>query len=268
MPCSGLGDFISIATRSLLLLIAFAPFVVAPQCMAGTGGIFSSNNPRRKVQIIVPIETPTSIPAGPGSQVAPRSSTPSFPSTPGVLLDSGKQSAQDPSLPLHGIKPLTTPVKAPSDGQGQGLSGSAAINSGQQGSVESFFQVRSSNVYRQSADFRDDKTTASLTSELRTEPQRRSKSAVGAPGRFLWHALDNMGVPMFFGKHDDDLDPTLRDGYTSPSSTATIKNMNVDSHDRGATDSSANAQSTNSHKIPESELEGTDSSVKNNDQMP
>jgi hypothetical protein len=186
-------------------------------------------------------------------------------------LDTGNQSVPgdtNPSLPLHGIKPSTTPVKAPIDGQGRGLSGSAAINTGQQGSVESFFQVRSPNVYRQSTDFRDDKTTAKLTSELRAEPQRRSKSAVGAPGRFLWHALDNMGVPMFFGKHDDDLYPTLRDGYMSPSSTATIKNMNVDSHDRGATDSSANAQSTNSHKIPESELQGTDSSVKNNDQMP
>jgi hypothetical protein len=254
----------------MLLLLAVAPFVVAPQCIAGTGGIFSSNNPRRKIQIVVPIETPTSIPGGPGSQVAPRSSTPGYPSSlgAGVLLDTGNQSGPiDPRLPLHGIEPSKTPSKTTSDHQG--LSGSAAINAGQQGSVESFFQVRAANVYRQSADFNDDKTTASLTSEFSAAPQRRSKSVVGAPGRFLWHALDNMGVPMLFGKHDDDLDPTLRNGYTSPSGIDRRKTMTIDNLDPGATGSSAvNAQSSNLHKIPESELEGTDSSVKNNDQMP
>ncbi len=78
---------------------------------------------------------------------------------------------------------------------------------------------------------------------------------------------------MFFGKSDDDLDPSLRQGYSSQSyssaATPEAKPVRTIDQSKAATEGSAvRAQSQGPHKIPESELEGTDSWVKENDQMP
>jgi hypothetical protein len=265
MPDKGVFS-ISITTRTLIIVLVSAPFVVAPQSIAGTGGIFSSDNPRRKVQTVVP-ETPTTLQGAPGSQVSPRN--PGFQPVPATSLDNG-QPLPNPnsSLPLHGVN---SPSTSPGPGD------SSLVNPALQGSVESFFQVNSADVFRQSPDFRNDKTTEKLSAELTEEPQRRSKSAIGGSGRFFWHVLDNVGVPMFFGKNDDDLEPTLRRGYPSPTKTDYKSIGGSGSRDLDATNGSAtsspplnlqppNPQPPSSHKIPESELNGT--SVKDNDQTP
>ncbi len=85
--------------------------------------------------------------------------------------------------------------------------------------------------------------------------------------------MDNAGVPMFFGKNDDDLDPSLRQAYSSHgyprATTIETKPVRTTDQSKGATEGSAViAQPQGPHKIPESELEGTDSWVKDNDQMP
>lgn len=95
--------------------------------------------------------------------------------------------------------------------------------------------------------------------------------------------MDNAGVPMFFGKNDDDLDPSLRQGYSGQAdwnrASSEVRDSSrfgsrrsgpeVTDQSKAATEGSAvNAPSQSPHKIPESELEGTDSWVKDNDQMP
>jgi hypothetical protein len=80
--------------------------------------------------------------------------------------------------------------------------------------------------------------------------------------------MDNAGVPMFFGNKDNDLDPSLRQGYES-SILSQSKALKSDQASAGATAGSASgAPSHGPQKIPESELEGTDSWVKDNEQMP
>ena len=171
----------------------------------------------------------------------------------------------------------------------RGLSGSAAVNSNQgTGSVESFFQIDNNGRVPAASYTSNNKTASRLLSEFNSpEP---TKSAAGAPFRFLWHVMDNAGVPMFFGKSDDDLDPSLRLGYRSqgafrggdgagleaggPSRLGSRRS--VDTTTRHSVDTATTRRSVDAtenravapHKIPESELEGTDSWVKDNDQMP
>ncbi len=180
------------------------------------------------------------------------------------------------------VSGATTPS---SDPQLRGLSGSDSVNSSQNsGSVESFFQI-SNTLKTPAAEYTsNDKTASHLLSEFNSpEPKR---AAAGAPFRFLWHVMDNAGVPMFFGKNDDDLDPSLRHGYSetnyskpnyagtispgqSRSSATDYKPANtIEGTTRATARSATGAPSQTPHKIPESELEGTDSWVKDNDQMP
>jgi hypothetical protein len=162
----------------------------------------------------------------------------------------------------------------------RGLSGSASVSANQgTGSVESFFQIDNNGRTPASQYTSNNKTASRLLSEFNSPEPR--KSAAGAPFRFLWHVMDNAGVPMFVGKNDDDLDPSLRQGYQgqnfsgqsysgqSHSTAADYKPTSTVEGTNGVPRRSAvSAPSPGPHKIPESELEGTDSWVKDNDQMP
>jgi hypothetical protein len=74
-----------------------------------------------------------------------------------------------------------------------------------------------------------------------SEGQRQSKAR--GPGRFVWHVLDNLGVPMFYSK-DADLDPTINRAFAMPLPPVLEK-----------TNGPVTPQ-----KIPASELEGTEPS--------
>ena len=77
-------------------------------------------------------------------------------------------------------------------------------------------------------------------------PQAQSKSKTRGPGRFLWHVLDNLGVPMFYST-DEDLDPTINRAFAMPAPPVP-----------GKTGGQVTPQ-----KIPDSELEGTEPSPDN-----
>jgi len=84
---------------------------------------------------------------------------------------------------------------------------------------------------------------------------------------FVWHFLDNIGVPMF-GNNDLEIDPSIKTVYVIPppklpSEKQMIKSRNQSAASGNATtttvkaqEASQNAQPTQ-QKIPESELEGT-----------
>jgi len=100
----------------------------------------------------------------------------------------------------------------------------------QTNTVESFFQCNPAN---------------------QTQQPKKKKSILKSPGKIIWHVLDNFGVPMFVGK-DSDLDPSLSQAYVMPPPATSVKNT-----------APAIPQ-----KIPESELEGTDVSPKNDQTLP
>jgi len=146
-----------------LFLIFFA--VCTTSAFAGTGQIFSpSGLPTSSTQSYTP---PT-----PGNTPTVIFSTPPLPLGPEVL-----QGFSGSTLPLSGTgeqKPggattapttTTTPQPAPT----------APENN----SIESFFQLNPA------------------------PPPKKKSSALKTPGKFLWHILDNIGVPMFVGKDDD-----------------------------------------------------------------
>jgi hypothetical protein len=99
--------------------------------------------------------------------------------------------------------------------------------------------------------------TSSIESVFQIPPvakninQSTKKKPLKGAAKLIWHTLDNLGVPMFIGK-DNDLDPSLRQGYVAPSSAI------------------SNRQSVpiTPQKIPESELEGTDISPKTDSVIP
>ena len=76
-----------------------------------------------------------------------------------------------------------------------------------------------------------------------SSPEEQAKSKSAGPGRLLWHVLDNLGVPMFYGK-DADLDPSLNRAFVMPSPPVPQKSGGP----------------VSPQKIPESELEGTEPS--------
>lgn len=217
---------------------------MAPPCFAGTGGIFPANNPRRKIQMFGPIESPTSLQQAPTPKT--RQTLPSLPSTAGSVSDDTKP--QSTTLPLHGVSDQSSNASAAGSAQDSG------------GDVASFFQLNPRTSTRD-LDASASKSDLKLDAQLEASTTASSpKSAAGAPFRFVWHVLDNAGVPMFVGKHDSDLDPTLRRGYTGTNPIAPSAPLN-------ASEQAASTTRT-PHKIPESELEGTKNMVDDNDQMP
>lgn len=95
----------------------------------------------------------------------------------------------------------------------------------------------------------------------------------------MWHVLDNIGVPMFSGNHDESLDPSIRRYYVNPplpeidahKTPRTAKNskeiviesparQTQESHSQqtSASGTTSSAAMTIQPKIPASELEGID----------
>lgn len=181
-----------------------------------------------------------------------------------ALADSGGSSSLP--QPASAASPVlqTTVVK---DSQPTSIS-TPQDNSPQDTSVESFFQIdptkRNSpqNLLMQSA------TVASSTNN-------KNKSLPYDLYRGVWHVLDNVGIPMFFGQ-DPYIDPSISRTYLIPSpklpseraaeKELSNKNNNAASQlpsvppSTSAQSTSTNTQSINiqsmPQKIPESELEG------------
>jgi hypothetical protein len=243
-----------------------APLAVSSTCLAGTGGIFPTTNQSTS--------TSSPLPAG-NAGLPPASETPMLRGINNAPLPASASGAADTNLPLRGLPnsapagQITNPqslsgsatTRRPEAGGKPALlqSGSPALlQSGspalQQGTVESFFQVspapRSARPAASGAD------TAKLG-----ENQDEHKKSVK---RFLWHALDNIGVPMFFGNKDDDLDPSLAHGYIMRSENG-ARAAQASNQDK-ATANSAVVNQPSVHKIPDSELEGVNFSVKNDAQ--
>lgn len=278
-----------------VILLAITVLLCAEKCEAGTGGIFSSTTgPRRKLQQfqpVQPIDAPTSLHK---SVVKP---TIVIPSTPGTIFFDQKKSGTSDQV-LNGATQMrelqetlsggavnpdagsaaantdanATPANSDANLQLRGLSGSASkTDEHGTGSVQSFFQITPQPsqagaipVSPAAPIAHPGKTDSSAASP----PTSSAKSAAAAPFRFLWHVMDNAGVPMFFGKSDDNLDPSLRQGYASAISAPAALRRPVDQKSGVTESGAATMPAVTPHKIPESELEGTDSWVKDNEQMP
>ncbi|HEY9732359.1 MAG TPA: hypothetical protein V6C89_10635 [Drouetiella sp.] len=284
-----------------VILLASLMVLCVPQCQAGTGGIFSSStSPRRKIQQIQPIESPTSLPNR--SVVKPATTIPPSPGT--VFFDTKKSGKPDGDLnadkQMHELQqtlsgsndssgansanPTGTNEASPKTTDGEaiskngsklnvevplrGLSGSASVNSQGTGSIDSFFQMDSGPVGRSSNSNLPERNAVAKSQSTTPNSAETTRSAGIAPLRFLWHVMDNAGVPMFFGNKDDDLDPSLRQGYTGSTVSRTKAAPSAPVINVGTAGSAVTAPSQGPHKIPESELEGTDSWVKDNEQMP
>lgn len=141
--------------------------------------------------------------------------TPTVPFSTPPLPVNGMSGFPASSLPIHAgeQKPsTTTPVEG-------GIQLNAPL-APQINSVETFFQCQPI-----------------------VSPQVQNKPESHGPGRLLWHVLDNLGVPMLYGK-DSDLDPSLNRTFIMPSPPVLQKS--------GAP--------VTPQKIPTSELEGTEPS--------
>lgn len=154
--------------------------------------------------------------------------TQSFPTPPLPLGGGVMQSITASPLPLN----TGQTSSASPDTSGQPLAAPAT------GSIESFFQCQS---------LTRDKSIAPATASSIIKP---GKAVVGDAGKVIWHTLDNLGVPMFMNK-DSDLDPSLSRTYMMPPQTVPAKTI----------------APPIPQKIPESELEGTEVSPKNDQQV-
>ena len=152
----------------------------------------------------------------------PQGSTQSYsPPTPG---NTPTVTFPTPPLPLgEGVLQGFPGAAVPLAGTDQGTS-TASTSTNQpiarptEGSVQSFFQCPPA-----------------------TAQKKKTASPVKSVGRFAWHVLDNIGVPLSVSK-DNDLDPSLIQPYVMPLSKT----------------STQMSSPPIPQKIPESELEGTD----------
>jgi hypothetical protein len=153
----------------------------------------------------------------------------------------------------------------------RGLIGAPAAPSGENSNVESFFQIPS-GLNPSSPD----KESARHSQAFATERKPFDNSA----GRFLWHLLDNVGIPVPIGSHDQALDPSIRRNYVNPplpdpdkyrnsANRNTVANdsmpSQIPSSAVGPGDSTRVPAISIQQKIPTSELEGTDLSTKSDD---
>jgi hypothetical protein len=119
-----------------------------------------------------------------------------------------------------------------------------------QGSVESFFRSTPPQAPAGNATQNRDAMPRKHSSS------NKDSSAVGGLGKFLWHVLDNVGVPLPVG-NQADLDPSLTpiNGNSAPvsSSNSSESFPFPENHENAA----AQASQAIPQKIPQSELEGT-----------
>jgi hypothetical protein len=176
----------------------------------------------------------------PAPPVAPALSTPSLTSSPSQSLAPNAMQSNSPSN--------STNLNEKNTGQGAQMPALREMiqqnssSNGQEGNIESFFQVRKNN-------------SPPAVVEDQRHQQRAPKTA---PGRALWHILDNAGIPMFMGNKDEDLDPSLTRNYTNPPQlSAENKDTKTQSGSGSAKQTATETVSvTKCHKIPDSELEG------------
>jgi hypothetical protein len=135
-----------------------------------------------------------------------------------------------------------------------------AINQNQaapSNAVESFFQC---------APIQNLPPGPAVLNSRRTDLQHKAAASAeqdsikGKAGRFMWHVLDNAGIPMPLKGKEDGLDPSLRRSYTNPP-LPDIERTNI--RDRGSEELvQSTIQSSTTvdvrQKIPLSELEGVE----------
>jgi hypothetical protein len=195
-----------------LLLILVITIFNTASVFAGTGQIFSPSGLPQSSTQTYSPPTPSNTP------------TVTFPTPPLPLGEGVLQGFPGASVPLN-----TTSQGLPAATQG-GTTEPQPTLTPATNSVESFFKCPP--------------TTAQKAHE--------KESPVKSAGKFVWHVLDNLGVPLPVNK-DSDLDPSLRQPYVMPLPKT----------------SSQIIIPPTPQKIPESELEGTDvSPAQDNKSLP
>lgn len=132
----------------------------------------------------------------------------------------------------------------------------SSLSTPQEGSVEAFFQVDQSKKNSRQVLLMQSGTvtpTGDSTSKWRTHGY----------SRFLWHVLDNAGIPMFWGQDTSYIDPSLKETYLiSAPKLPCERDVNVEIKESmtSPTQPASAPVTTNApallQKIPESELEG------------
>ena len=200
----------------------------------------------------------------------------------GPVFGAGKEEAIPPcgirlvAVPATASPPVEiAPSPAPANASASSvpISTSVAIPSALQhgstpslhdNSVESFFQIGVAKA---------DNSQGALMQPVRTVTtlhQVKCKSLPHALYRLVWHVMDNMGVPMFFGQDHCDVDHGIQTTYVIPSpklppERAIEKLTPVTTQQPDSTTAQSESHhiyesqlegSINTHQIPESELEG------------
>lgn len=126
-------------------------------------------------------------------------------------------------------------------------------SSAQEGSVESFFQINPQT--------RNSRQNLLMQPAVVPPKNKANRSVPHYAYRFVWHVLDNLGVPMFFG-HDSPIDPSITGTYVIqspklPRERAVAKELEKSiSQSRQPVTEPTTSQPVPAQKIPESELEG------------
>ena len=160
-------------------------------------------------------------------------------------------------MQTHGEAPipvLRAPINPSAASQVATPIDSQVSNSGK--TIDSFFQTS--------------KTAPSARAVSVSNEKSRKKAKCGSKS-FLWHFMDNAGIPMFFGDTGPELDPRLKRDYRDPQlPDLNVKNgMNrVDSTRDGVSATAAQRGASCDpqmilHKIPEGQLDGTQVSPQN-----
>lgn len=186
------------------------------------------------------------LPGLPGSSV-PSSATPS------TSVPSSAPVAQ-PGPMLSAPQPLGSPMPFQSAPPISGVSSTnAAPNATSLNSIESFFQIPARTSLPSSVGSGPPLT---INEPPTTRTQRISHHS--GVGRFLYHVLDNAGVPVPCGK-DAELDPSL----AAPATELAVDSKRLERISPSSSGSAQNSQTapafhSNPQKIPESELEGVE----------
>lgn len=226
MPCTQ-GDT---SSASIVLLASSAQIGQGTQnaarAAAQTANPAAGLDVTPALQLQPPGVTPTSQMQAPGA--IPTSQM----QAPGVTPTSQMQAPGVPQSPV---------LRAPINPSGPSQSGK---------SIDSFFQIS---------------RTAMPVGAVPQSIETHKKSKSGDSKSFLWHLMDNAGVPMFYGNTGPELDPRLRRNYQDPQ----LPDMNVKNNKRKAESTQDNVQANSKdsgdsndapqipHKIPEGQLDGT-----------
>jgi hypothetical protein len=142
-------------------------------------------------------------------------------------------------------------------------------------SIESFFQIPRTTAGPRPTTVLSTDQVDQRYAKVEAGSAKNNSPALSGAGRFLWHVLDNAGVPMVFGKHSD-LDPLIDPGTLDSLSLGQLEKSktkwSTDSR-RDDVQSFVGSESAiplnnggSTHKIPQSELEGVDLPVLRDEQ--